>query len=88
MKMNELIDRVSILYREERNKIVDLENESNSILITLDNKGEDIALGEYHRMIRRDRELVKEIELKKQYCDGISCVRELLMSLGFGTEIE
>lgn len=88
MKMNELIDKVSILYREERNKVVDLENELNSILITLTDKGEDITLGEYNRIVKRDGELVKEIELKKQYCDGISCVRELLMSLGFGTEIE
>ena len=88
MKMNELIDSVSIIYREEMKKEDDMRNELYSIINTLDDKGEDVTLAEYNKLIKRKEKLIEDVNLKREYCNGISCVREFLMGLGFDTEVK
>ena len=92
MKMEELIQKVSEIYREERNKEYDLKRElldiENSLVEVKRTCGENITLAEYNKLVARKEILEKEIELKKQYHEGISCVREMLMDLGFDTEIK
>jgi hypothetical protein len=92
MKMHEIIDKVSVLYREELKKTDSKRDELYSILNTLEkvheSKGKDITVAEYNNLLKRKDELIEEIKLNRQYCDGISCVRELLMDLGFETKIE
>lgn len=91
MQMLELVQKISVIYREERDKINDMRKELwdiEKILIEVDKTyGENITLAEYHRLTSRKEMLIKEIELKKQYREGISCIREMLMDLGFDTDI-
>lgn len=88
MKMQEIIDKVSILYRDELRKVDGVRDELYSIIGTLDDKGEDVTLGEYKNLIQRKEKLIEDVKLIKHYCDGISCVRELLMDLGFNTKVD
>lgn len=91
MKMIEIINKISVVYREECDKANELRKElwdiEKSLIEVEKTYGENITLAEYHRLTSRKEVLIKEIELKKQYCEGISCVREMLMDLGFDTEI-
>lgn len=91
MKMLELIEKVSEVYRDERGKECDLQTElwhiKQSLAEAEETGGEKITLAEYTALTAREKELTKEIELKKQYYEGISCVREMLMDLGFDSEI-
>jgi ElaB/YqjD/DUF883 family membrane-anchored ribosome-binding protein len=91
MKLCEVIDKVSVLYREERKKTTSLQDELNSILADLEevreSKGENITLEDYNYLLKRKDFLAKEVEIQTKYCDGIACAREILMDLGFDTEI-
>jgi hypothetical protein len=91
MKMKTIIDKVSDMYRAERKEVGILQNELNAIDTTLrevdKTYGEHITLREYNRLVSRKNELMKEIKLKEQHYEGISCVRELLMDLGFDTKV-
>lgn len=92
MKMRNVIDHVSEIYREECIKIKALRKELNNVLCELMNidytKGENVSLARYNYLIEQRKHLEREIDLKSQYSDGISCVREYLMDLGFDTEVE
>jgi len=92
LTIEEVVQKVSEIYREERGKVSDLHDELNSILTTLGevsiSKGKNISLADYDVLIKRKEEVIKEIQLKTQYYEGISCVREMLMDLGFDTEIK
>ena len=92
MKMKEIIDCVSELYREEHNKEKDLRNELVAVRQTLLDAdytcGENISFAEYNRLIDRLKSLQDTVDMQNQFCNGISCVRELLMDLGFDTEVE
>lgn len=91
MKMSELIEKVSEVYRDERGKEYDLQTELLDIKQSLaeadETGGEEITLAKYTALTAREKELTREIELKKQYYEGISCIREMLMDLGFDSEI-
>ena len=91
MTMKEVIDKVSDIYREERGKLSDLDDALKSVLIVLNDvnktKGRNITLSDYNILIKRKEKIIEEIQLKRQYCEGISCVRELLMDLGFDTDV-
>lgn len=91
MKMSELIEKVSEVYRDECGKEYDLQTELLDIKQSLaeadETSGEKITLAKYTALTAREKELTREIELKKQYYEGISCVREMLMDLGFDSEI-
>ena len=92
MKIKEIIDKVSEMYRAERKEIKELDDELRLVCRVLNeanyNKGENITLAEYNNLSQRKIFLEKEIELKAEHCDGISCVREYLMNLRFDTEVE
>ena len=88
MKMQEIIDKVSVLYRDEVRKVDGMRDELYSIINTLNDKGNDITLGEYKDLMKRKEKVTEDINQLKHYCDGISYVRELLMDLGFETKVE
>ncbi len=91
MKMKEVIDRVSELYRENGGRI-ELRDELLSVERKIrevhDTKGEYITVAEFKYLENRYKELKTEIALKESYYDGIFAVRELLMDLGFDTEVK
>lgn len=91
MKMMELIEKVSEVYRDERGKEYDLQTELSSVKQSLaeaeKTHGEKITHAEYTALVAREKELARKIELKKQYYEGISYIREMLMDLGFDSEI-
>lgn len=92
MRMQSVINIVSLRYRDERAKISDLQDELRSIesvlAEALRTKGEKITLKDFDNLTMRKAELIEEIKLKTQYCEGISSTRELLMDLGFDTKVE
>lgn len=50
-------------------------------------KFKNISYADYQGLINRKAVLEERIKLKTQYCEGISCVREMLMDLGFDTKV-
>lgn len=91
MKMKEIINGVSKIYREQFEKRSDVRGELISVsqaLLEADyTKGENISLAEYNRLTDKKKHLEKVMDNMDQYCNGISCVREYLMDLGFDTEV-
>lgn len=91
MKMEELVQKISIIYREERDKVSEMRKElwdiEEELLKAERTNGKNITLEEYRELTRKSEELTREVDLKGQYCEGISCVREMLMDLGFDTDI-
>ena len=92
MKMCDIIEKVSELYRQERKKLMTtrvLLNEAEQKLSDVHHgKGEDITFREYEELIKRKVELEKEYEAAIKFADGIFEAREVLMDLGFDTEVE
>lgn len=92
MKMQELIDKVSVMYRTERDKVYNLKQELSSIELSLMDANktnfENISHADYQSFVTRSEFLRQEIRLRTQHYEGISCVREMLMDLGFDTEIK
>jgi hypothetical protein len=92
MKMREVIDGVSKLYRTERQEIDILRKELESIQNTITNAYQsdwkNISVAEYNQLKERYEAITHMINLKERYADGISCVREYLMDLGFDTKVE
>lgn len=92
MKMLDVIDKVSEIYRAERDYVSALEKERVSVYRLLceaeETHGENITVARYQHLKNRFCYLEKEIDLKTQHCEGISCVREMLMDMGFDAEVE
>ena len=92
MKMNEIINLVSHLYREQRGRGSETHDELLEVICALDkaeeNHFETISHADYEMLKVRQVMLEKDIRDNDQYCEGISAVRELLMDLGFETEVE
>lgn len=92
MQMLELVQKMSIIYREERDKVNEMRKElwdiEEELLKVERTNGKNITLEEYRKLTRRIEELTREADLKEQYCEGISCVREMLMDFGFDTDIK
>lgn len=92
MKIKELVDKVSVMYRAERDKVYDLQQKLNSIEDSImeakKTNFENISHADYESLVTKSEWLRHEILLKIQYYEGISCVREMLMDLGFDTKIE
>ena len=91
MKMEEVVQKVSELYREQRGIESDMRAKLRKVEAELYGAdyegGRNITVARY-RELERDREGLKgAIKMKDQYCEGISIVRELLMDLGFDTEV-
>ena len=92
MRVKEIVEKVSKVYRNEFKQIGILDRkltEISNVLIEVEKtKGRNITLADYNELIREKEELIREKELRIQYCEGMSCVRELLMDLGFYTDID
>ena len=88
MKMQELIDGISKIYREQLEK----KNELYKELIAIENelfKADltSISFARYNYLTERLETIKDEINTLNHYCDGISCVREYCMNLGFDTPL-
>lgn len=92
MKMSEIIEEVSKLYRSELSHRRELQDEYNDVvrkLLKADHeRGENITLAEYQYLKARKIALQQFIGEADKYCEGVSDVREILMDLGFDTEVE
>ena len=91
MKMSEIIDKVSELYREELSHHKDIRIEYNEVckkLLKADHDGgKNITYDEYQKLKARKIALQQSLSCSEEYCNGIHIVRELLMDLGFDTEV-
>ena len=91
MEMSEIIDKVSELYRDGLDEWSTLYREqcqiTKKILEADYTCGESITLAEYNYLKEREKYLKRETEIKAAYNKGMSAVRELLMDLGFDTEV-
>ena len=91
MQMSEIINKVSDLYRTELSHGKTLRDEYNEVCKKLakadHERGETITLAEYQYLKARKQHLRTELDLIGRYCAGIETVRELLMDLGFETEV-
>lgn len=92
MKMSEVIDKVSELYRQECKKLAEMEEERRLVVKELldaehTNK-RNISAFRYEMLIDHEKALRTESLVQQSFRDGISEVRELLMDLGFDTEVE
>ena len=91
LKMSEVIDKVSELYRNELSFGKQMRDEYNDIvkkLLQADHeRGETITLADYQYLKARKQYLRTELDLLGRYCAGIEAARELIMDLGFDTEV-
>lgn len=92
VRMREIVEKVSELYRDERGKISDLSDELNTICLELNRHetdgGKNITVAEYERLKMRKHTLMQNKKSHEKYCEGIFEARELLMDLGFDTIVD
>ena len=92
IRIREIVERVSKLYRDERAKVSDLSDELNSVYLELNKHEKDgcknITVAEYEKLKMRKHTLMQDKKAHEKYCDGIFVTRELLMDLGFDTVVE
>lgn len=92
MKMLDIIENISELYRNERGIESDLHNQIVSVrrrLSDAEAKGwGDMSVSEYNNLNNTLEVLSAEMNYQRKYCDGIAAAREVLMDLGFDTEID
>lgn len=92
MKMHDVIEGISTIYRQKRGDVADLLDERSSIVKELEKasyaKGKHITVAEYNNLMERKKELDMEILKGQSFYEGISLVREYLMDLGFETKVE
>lgn len=91
MKMEEVIQKVSELYREQRGTECDMRTRLREVEAELyeadHDGGNNITVAKYNELSKERDALKQCIKFKGHYCEGISIVRELLMDLGFDTEV-
>lgn len=92
MKMLDVINRISVMYRTECDYVYNLEKERMDIYQKIceanATHGKQITVNEYRSLQNKLHRLESEIELKTQHYEGISCVREMLMDMGFDIELD
>lgn len=92
MKMIDIINKVTALYRKEQNEVVKMSNERLSIEQALyeaqKNKYENITAAEYMAMTSRKAVLDDLIRLKEHHCLGISDAREVLFNMAESFDVE
>lgn len=83
----EIIDKVSILYREELRKLDVILRELEEVYAELEeherNGGMNITVADYKNLKRLHDILEQNKKLQEKYCDGIDMTREILMDLLF-----
>ena len=92
MKMIDIIEKVSELYRAECGKQYDLGRELLSVNMSLaeaeEHHYENMTAAEHMRLTMRRSILEGQIEQKKMYCLGISDTRELLIDMVSDFDVE
>lgn len=92
MKMSEVIEKVSELYRDELSYRRELQRGYTLVvneLLTADhNGGKNITYDRYQMLKAKKLALQQSMNDTDKFCDGVAAVRELLMDLGFETEVE
>ncbi len=92
IRIREIVEKVSQLYRDERGKVSDLSDELNSVCLELNLHEKDgyqnITVAEYNKLKTRKDILMQNKKGHEKYCDGIFEARELLMDFGFDTVVE
>ena len=87
MKMMDVIEKISELYRLEQNSILSMRQEKQCVEFLLmeaeEKHYENITAAEYKRLTLKKTILDNEIKNKKTYCQGIFDTRELLMDMVF-----
>ena len=85
MKMIDIINKVSELYRAEQNSLLAMRQEKQCVeflLVEAEEKHyENITAAEYKRLTLKKTTLDNEIKNKKMYCQGIYDTREFLMDM-------
>ena len=92
MKMSEIIEKISVLYRSELSHGKELRDEYNEVVKKImeadRTRGENITLANYQYLSARKQALKLAIDMHDEYRNGINEVREFLMDLGFDMEVE
>ena len=92
IRIREIVEKVSQLYRDERGKVNDLSDELNSVCLELNQHEKDgyqnITVAAYNKLKTRKDILMQNKKGHEKYCDGIFEARELLMDFGFDTVVE
>lgn len=92
MKMNDIVRAVSAIYRVKRNEIAVTKSRLRTVEEALFNAKrtgfKEITVARHNELLDEKRVLEQMINNMEQYCEGVSCVREYLMNLGFDTEVE
>ena len=92
MRMHTVIEKVSREYRFRLNELAHLKKE-HALTVSLiaeakRQKGENLTHAEYMRLERDQKFLEQKIFDLEKFCNGFSAAREVLMDLGFDTEVE
>ena len=92
VRIREVVEKVSKLYREEIARVNDLSDELNAISLELNKHekdgGKNVTVAEYENLKIKKHTLKRNKELQEKYCDGIFDSRELLMDLGLDTIVD
>lgn len=92
IRIREIVDKVSKLYRDERKKVNEFSDELNAVYLELNkhekDDGKNITVNEYEKLKMRKHTLMQDKKSHEKYCEGIFAARELLMDLGFDTVAE
>ena len=92
IRIREIVEKVSKLYRDERGKVSDLSDKLDTICLELykheRDGGKNITVAEYENLKMQKHLLEQNKKLQAKYCDGIFAARELLMDLGFDTVVD
>lgn len=89
MIINELVQKVSEMYRKQSKTIGLLKKSLDETLTELNEieNGKEVSLKQYRELVEKRNLLEKEIPINESYGKGLSDVREMLMDLGFETVI-
>lgn len=91
MQMREVIEKVSELYRDARGEASEISSELWKVRDRLEDAKrkhfDNITHAEYQSLVAQEDHLTKKLDLQHRYSDGMSAVRELLMDMGFNTEV-
>ena len=92
IRIREIVEKMSELYRDERSKVRVTSDELQAVLLILNqcekDGGEHITVAAHERLKMKKYTLEQDKKLQEKYCDGIFMARELLMSLGFDTVVD
>lgn len=85
MKIDEIIDKLSVLYRASRANVNELTKKKmtleQELFYAKENRFENITHAKYEQITLSIQCLESEIKEKEKYCDGIFDAREVFLNL-------